>query len=56
MEKNRFPGEMDIKKVKDLERYCNVKKHEFIKDENEYMYDDLLNSSQFWCEALPMFE
>jgi len=34
---------MEIGKVKGLERCNKVKRHEFIKGENEYIHDDLLN-------------
>jgi len=34
---------MEIEKIKGSERYNKVKRREFIKGENEYIHDDLLN-------------
>ena len=39
-----------------LERYIKVKKHEFIKSENEYIHDDLLIISQFRYVMFSIFE
>lgn len=43
IEKIKISRKMKIEKNIEFRRYSKIKKHEFIKKNNEYIYDDLLN-------------